>query len=45
MWTCNQNSMRYVAWKDRKDFVRDLKAIYQAPTVEAAAKALERFSS
>jgi putative transposase len=36
-----RNAMRYVAWKDRKEFARDMKAIYQAPTVEAAAKALE----
>ena len=36
-----RNAIRYVAWKGRKEFARDMKAIYQALTVEAAAKALE----
>jgi transposase-like protein len=31
-----RNSLKYIAWKDRKPFVADLKAIYQAPTREAA---------
>jgi transposase-like protein len=31
-----RNSLRYVAWKDRKAFVHDLKAVYQAPNREAA---------
>jgi putative transposase len=33
-------SLKYVTWKDRKAFARDLKAIYQAPTREAAETAL-----
>jgi putative transposase len=31
-----RNSLRYVSWKDRKAFVHDLKAVYQAPNREAA---------
>jgi putative transposase len=31
-----RHSLTYVTWKDRKAFVRDLRAIYQAPTREAA---------
>jgi transposase-like protein len=31
-----RQSLRYVAWKDRKAFVADLKMIYQAPTLEQA---------
>jgi putative transposase len=31
-----RNSLKYIPWKDRKVFVADLKAIYQAPTREAA---------
>jgi putative transposase len=31
-----RQSLSYVSWKDRKAFVADLKAIYQAPTREAA---------
>ncbi len=31
-----RHSLSYVTWKDRKAFVADLKAIYQAPTREAA---------
>jgi putative transposase len=31
-----RQSLTYVAWKDRKAFVADLRAIYQAPTREAA---------
>jgi transposase-like protein len=31
-----RNSLRYVSWKDRKAFVADLRAIYQAPTREEA---------
>ena len=33
-------SCRYVVWKDKKAFTSDLKAIYQAPNRELAAKAL-----
>jgi putative transposase len=31
-----RNSLKYISWKDRKAFMIDLKAIYQAPTREAA---------
>jgi putative transposase len=31
-----RNSLRYVSWKDRKAFVRDLKQVYQAANREAA---------
>jgi putative transposase len=40
-----RNSLKYVNWKERKAVARDLKAIYTAPTVEAAEAALEEFSS
>src|SRR5919198_4198580 len=35
-----RHSLTYIAWKDRKAFTADLKAIYQAPTREAAENAL-----
>ena len=38
-----RGSLRYVAWKDRKAVARDLRAIYRAPTVEAAEQALAAF--
>jgi transposase-like protein len=31
-----RNSLKYISWKDKKAFIADLKAIYQAPTREAA---------
>ena len=31
-----RNSLKYVSWKDRKEFVSDLKGVYQAPSREAA---------
>ena len=34
------HSLNYVAWKDRKAFVADVKKIYQAPTREAGEEAL-----
>ena len=37
-----RNSLRYVSWKDRKEFVRDLKSVYQAPNREAAETNLLR---
>ena len=40
-----RGSLRYVAWKERRLVGRDLRAIYQAPTVEAAEQALEAFES
>ena len=38
-----RNSCRYVVWKDKKEFVTDLKAVYGAPNEEAAADALDAF--
>lgn len=35
-----RHSLRYVSWPDRKEFTKDLKAIYQAPTREEAEHAL-----
>ena len=40
-----RNSCRYVVWKDKKEFVTDLKAVYAAPNQEAAAEALNQFES
>jgi len=37
-----RNSLRYVSWKDRKEFVQDLKTVYQAPNREAAEASLQR---
>lgn len=31
-----RNSLKYISWRDKKAFMVDLKAIYQAPTREAA---------
>jgi putative transposase len=39
-----RHSLTYVTWKDRKAFVRDLRAIYQAPTREAAETELLNLS-
>jgi transposase-like protein len=39
-----RNSLRYANWKDRKAVAKDLKAIYRAPTREAAEVALESFA-
>lgn len=38
-----RNSCKYVVWKDRKEFTKDMKQIYTAPTKEAAKAALEDF--
>lgn len=38
-----RGSLRYVAWKERKAVSRDLRAIYRAPTLEAAEAALRAF--
>ena len=40
-----RNSARYVVWKDKKQFSRDMKQIYDAPTKEAAKAALDDFSN
>lgn len=39
-----RHSLRYVSFKDRKAVVADLKAIYGAPSVEAAEWALTQFA-
>ena len=40
-----RNSCRYVAWKDKREFTKDLKMIYKAPTREAAKAALDDFKN
>ena len=35
-----RNSLKYISWKDRKEFIRDLKKVYQARTKEDAEFAL-----
>jgi putative transposase len=39
-----RNASKYVVWKDRKAFARDMKPIYQAPNREAAEAALKDFA-
>lgn len=39
-----RNASRYVVWKDKKAFTKDMKEIYQAPTRQAARAALNDFS-
>jgi transposase-like protein len=38
-----RNSMRYVVWTDKKTFVADLKAVYNATNIEAAQDAFAIF--
>ena len=38
-----RNSMRYVVWTDKKAFVADLKAVYNATNIEAAVDAFALF--
>jgi transposase-like protein len=38
-----RNSLRYVVWKEKKEFAKDMKEIYHAPTLEAAEQALDNF--
>ena len=38
-----RNSLRYVVWKEKKEFTADMKKIYNAPTIEAAEQALKNF--
>jgi putative transposase len=40
-----RNSLRFVSWKERKAVARDLKQIYNAPTIEAAEEALVAFEA
>ena len=39
-----RNSSRYVVWKEKKEFNRDMKQIYAAPTRQAAEAALKDFA-
>jgi len=39
-----RNSFKYVVWKDKKEFAKDMKMIYNAPTKQAAELALNDFS-
>ncbi|EBG2396711.1 IS256 family transposase [Salmonella enterica subsp. enterica] len=39
-----RNSLKYVSWKDYKAVTSGLKAVYQAPTEEAALMALDAFA-
>lgn len=39
-----RNSLKYVSWKDYKAVTSGLKAVYQAPTEEAALMALDTFA-
>jgi putative transposase len=39
-----RNACRYVVWKDRRAFTRDMKGIYTAPTKDAAWAALNDFA-
>ena len=38
-----RNSSKYVVWKDKKEFAKDMKLIYTAPNREAAETALSDF--
>ncbi len=40
-----RGSLQYVNWKERRTVAQDLRAIYQAPTAEAAAQERERFAA
>jgi len=39
-----RNASRYVVWKDKKEFSKDMKEIYNAPTKNAAEAALNDFA-
>jgi transposase-like protein len=40
-----RNACRYVVWKDKKEFSRDMKNIYDAPTKQAAEAALKDYGA
>lgn len=40
-----RNACKYVVWKDKKEFTRDMKFIYDAPNKQAAEAALEDFAA
>ena len=39
-----RNSLNFVSYKDRKEIAKQLKAVYRAPTLEAAEDALDEFA-
>ncbi len=39
-----RNACRYVVWRDKKEFSKDMKNIYDAPTREVAEAALNNFA-
>lgn len=39
-----RNACRYFVWKDKKQFTKDMKYIYDAPTKQAAEAALKDFA-
>ena len=39
-----RNSSKYVVWKDKKEFMNDLKSVYAAATKQAAESALDAFA-
>ena len=39
-----RNACKYVVWKDKREFTRDMKEIYTAPTKQAAESALNDFA-
>lgn len=40
-----RNASKYVVWKDKKEFAKDMKEVYNAPTKDAARAALNDFSA
>lgn len=40
-----RNSTKYVVWQDKKQFLADLKEIYNATNIEAASQAFESFKA
>lgn len=40
-----RNASKYVVWKDKKEFAKDMKEIYNAPTKDGAKAALNDFSA
>ena len=40
-----RNACRYVVWKDKREFTKDMKEIYNAPNRDVAAAALDDFAN
>jgi transposase-like protein len=40
-----RNALKYVSWKEKKELVKDMKEIYNAATIEAAAVAMDAFEA